>query len=254
MLQVGAGEAAGLYLRHAARRHVRAEQRAEHQPDAALALAAAPNEHQQLLPLRRRQQAVAHELLQRRDVLGVEQLAEKAQPGLRRRRALVVGHREPVAAELALLAEAPVEEERAVRDVDAVALDGQVRRVGLEPQRLEQIRHALREPGLEEGLETFVDLAPQRVLVRDAALDREKGAVYALHRVDFEEFLAELDLIDVLAVVPFGELNHRRPPSNARPPAQSAVSPLRLRQPRAGIPSTHRACKPRRILLRCPHV
>ena len=56
----------------------------------------------------RRQQAVAHELLKRWDILWVEQLAEKAQPGLRCRRAFVVRHRELVAAELALRAEATV--------------------------------------------------------------------------------------------------------------------------------------------------
>ena len=96
--------------------------------------------------------------------------------------------------------------------MDAVALDRQVGGIGFKPQGFEQVFDPLAEASGEVRFESLVNLAPELVLVRDATLNCEERAVDALHRVPAQKFLAELDLVDVFTIVPFGKFSHANPP------------------------------------------
>ena len=100
MLQIRAGKGACLHLGDAAGVHVVSQQRAKHQPDAALALATLAGEDQHLLSLGGGDKAVPHELLQGGNVLRLQKLGQKMQPFLRLRRVGLIGYRQTVPAEV----------------------------------------------------------------------------------------------------------------------------------------------------------
>ena len=135
VLQIGAGEGAALHLGDAAVFQVAAEQLLHHHADAALALAAVALEQHHHLPAVCRNQTVAEVFLQGQNVLRLQQVRQKPQPCHRLRRAGVIVDRKPVAAKSFLRAERTIEKQRAVGDVDAILLNGQLRRVGLQPER-----------------------------------------------------------------------------------------------------------------------
>ena len=121
-LQVGAAEPIVLHLLDAGGVHAVPKDGAHHQPDPALALAAFSNEHQHLLAFGGGEQTVAQVLLQGRDVLRVQQLRQKEQPLLRRRRIRVIADGQTIVAVGFLRREAAIHKQCAVGNVDTVVL------------------------------------------------------------------------------------------------------------------------------------
>ena len=183
VLQIGSGEGAALHLGDAAVFQVAAEQLLHHHADAALALAAVALEQHHGLPAVRRNQAVAEVFLQGQNVLRFQQVRQKPQPCYRLRRAGVISDGEPVAAEFFLRAERAAEKQRAIGNVDAVFLNGQLRRVSLQPERLQKGGGAASRAARKMRAQHLIDLLANALFVSNAALHGEKAAVHADHRV-----------------------------------------------------------------------
>ena len=183
VLQIGSGEGAALHLGDAAVFQVAAEQLLHHHADAALALAAVALEQHHHLPAVCRNQTVAEVFLQGQNVLRFQQVGQKPQPCHRLRRAGVISDGEAVAAEFLLRAERVAEKQRAVGNVNTVFLNGQLRRVGFQPERFEKTCGAARRAAREMRAQHLIDLLANALFISNAALHREKAAVHADHRV-----------------------------------------------------------------------
>ena len=138
VLQIGAGEGAALHLGDAAVFQVAAEHFLHHHADAALALAAVALEQHHHLPAVRRNQAVAEVFLQGQNILRFQKIGQKPQPCHRLRRAWVISDGKPVAAKFFFDTKLAIEKQRAVGNVDAILLNGQLRRVGFQPERFQK--------------------------------------------------------------------------------------------------------------------
>ncbi len=202
MLQIGAGEAVGLHLVQVPVHHVVTENGSEHRPDPALALTAFAHQHQHLLGLGRGDQAVAHILLQRGNVLRIQKFMEKAEPALRRRCVGDIGHRQPVPTVFFVLGERTIQKQRSVCHMDTVGLQRQIFQIGLRPQHLQDAVQLFGHTAADRSLELVVDQLFQLTLVGDPLVHREEGSLYADHRVLCQVFLAEQDLVDLLPVEP----------------------------------------------------
>ena len=183
VLQIGSGKGAALHLGDAAVFQVAAEHFLHHHADTALALAAVALEQHHHLPAVCRNQAVAEVFLQGQDVLRFQQVRQKPQPCYRLRRAGVISDGEPVAAEFLFRAECATEKQRAVGNVDAILLNGQLRRVGLQPERFQKAGGAASRAAGEVRAQHLIDLLANALFVSNAALHGEKAAVHADHRV-----------------------------------------------------------------------
>ena len=183
VLQIGAGEGAALHLGDATVFQVAAEQLLHHHADAALALAAVALEQHHHLPAVRRDQAVAEVFLQGQNVLRFQKIGQKPQPGHRLRCARVISDGKPVAAEFFFGTKLTIEKQRAVGNVDAILLNGQLLRVGLQPERFQQACGAAGGAAGEVRAQHLIDLLADALFVSNAALHGEKAAVHADHRV-----------------------------------------------------------------------
>ena len=183
VLQIGAGEGAALHLGDAAVFQVAAQQLLHHHADTALALAAVALEQHHHLPAVRRNQAVAEVFLQGQDVLRFQKIGQKPQPCHRLRCAGVILDGKPVAAEFLLRAECAAEKQRAVGNMNPVFLNGQLRRVGFQPERFQQACGAAGRAARKMRAQHLIDLLANALFVSNAALHREKAAVHADHWV-----------------------------------------------------------------------
>ena len=183
VLQIGSGKGAALHLGDAAVFQVAAEHFLHHHADAALALAAVALEQHHDLPAVRRNQAVAEVFLQGQNVLRLQQVRQKPQPGHRLRRARVISDGKPVAAEFFFGTKLTIEKQCAVGNVDAILLNGQLLRVGLQPERFQQACGAAGGAAGEVRAQHLIDLLADALFVSNAALHGEKAAVHADHRV-----------------------------------------------------------------------
>ena len=202
VLQIGAGEGAALHLGDAAVFHVAAQQLLHHHANAALALAAVALEQHHHLPAVCRNQAVAEVFLQGQNVLRFQQVRQKPQPCHRLRRGGVIVDRQAVAAEFLLGLERAAEKQRAVGNVDAILLNGQLRRVGFQPERFQKSGGAASRAARKMRAQHLVDLLADALFVSNAALHGEKAAVHADHRVRRQKVLAEQDFVEVLILHP----------------------------------------------------
>ena len=200
VLQIGSGEGAALHLGDAAVFQVAAEQLLHHHADAALALAAVALEQHHGLSAVCRNQAIAEVFLQGQDVLRFQQVGQKPQPCLRLRRIGVIADRQTVAAEFFFGTKLTIEKQRAVGNVDAILLNGQLLRVGLQLQRFQKSGGAARRAARKMRAQHLVDLLADALFVRDAAFHGEKAAVHADHRVRRQKVLAEQNFVEVLVL------------------------------------------------------
>ena len=114
---------------------------------------------------------------------GLQQVRQKPQPCHRLRRAGVILDGEAVAAEFLLRAERAAEKQRAVGNVDAILLNGQLRRVGFQPERFQKGGGAASRAARKMRAQHLINLLADALFVSNAALHREKAAVHADHRV-----------------------------------------------------------------------
>lgn len=183
MLQIGPGEGTALHLGDAAVFQIAAQKLLHHHADAALALAAVALEQHHHLPAVRRNQAVAEVFLQGQNVLWFQQVRQKPQPCHRLRRAGVISDGETVAAEFFFDTKLTIKKQRAVGNMNTVLLNGQLRRVGFQPERFQKGGGAASRAARKMRAQHLIDLLADALFVSNAALHGEKAAVHADHRV-----------------------------------------------------------------------
>ena len=95
-----------------------------------------------------------------------------------------------------------VHEIRSVGNVDAVRLDGQRRRIGLQLDAGKQIRHDFGQTGGQHTGDFLQNEIANLPLVLNQPIHREQPPTYTFHGVLVQKLLAEQHFIDVSAVVP----------------------------------------------------
>ena len=201
VFQIGAGETVCLHLLDAAGVHVFAQQGAKNEPDTGLSFAALADENEHLLRFGDGQKGVAEILLHGGNILRFKEIVKEAQPVNRRGSLPVIGNRKAVEAEFLGGFKMPIEEVRAVGNVNSVHLNGQRCAVAGQLDGVQQLCGASGEVGGHMAGDHIIDLPSNGFFVIHQTIHSKQSAVDTLHRMLLEKCSRKGCFIDAPARV-----------------------------------------------------